>query len=199
MKKKFSNDYGFMLRDEFLKNYVIAIGIAIVVDWLMIPYFTKLMGQYVLVAFITIYYIVSELAGYIEPSLEKFKISTIFGFLIVLDTIQFLCLGLFFIDEKIFVYSLMCVFASQAILYEIYTIKTTYFFEKYKKNISITKLQKLLLFNRTNMIFVGLFLSLIYSLFTENYVYLILFIMMLMCISISREIKLYKYVKSVEN
>jgi len=197
MKKQFK-DFNYLFKNDlFMHHYFIAIGVAIAIDWFMTPYFVKLMGLHVLVFFITIYYFTSKLGGYIEPYFRKTKIKTSFLILIFMDIIQFFCLFLFFYDITIFTYSIMVMFSLQNVLFEMYNLKTIEFFEKYR-TMKISRLNSFLLFNETNMIVLGLSSSVIYSLFLEDYKYMIISIMFLMIISIYHEIKLYTYIKYID-
>lgn len=184
-------------KDEFTKYYVFAVGIAILVDWLMMPLFTKFMGIYAPLTLISIYYIVSEFAGYIEYYFENTKIHKVFFVLILSDFIQLIAMFTYFINIEYFTYLMMVIFSFQALLYEIYNIKSMQFIEKYS-DINVSKFQSFLLFNKTNMVVIALLISLIYFLITDNYDYLIGFIILISFLNLINEIKLFSYVKKIE-
>ena len=184
-----------LINDLFINNYTIAISIAIVIDWLMISYFTKAMGMYVPLYIISMYYIVGELAGYAEPYFKKVTTATTFLILIVLDTAQLMVIFISFYDDVLFTYLLMIIFSLQAILYEIYSIKTAQYIENYVDKYRVSEVLSVLLFNRSNMIITGLLLSVVYSLIFQTYDMLFTFIIVLMTVSIYYEYKLYSYIK----
>lgn len=184
-----------LINDLFINNYTIAISIAIVIDWLMISYFTKAMGMYVPLYIISMYYIVGELAGYTEPYFKKVTTATTFLILIVLDTAQLMVIFISFYDDVLFTYLLMIIFSLQAILYEIYSIKTAQYIENYVDKYRVSEVLSVLLFNRSNMIITGLLLSVVYSLIFQTYDMLFTFIIVLMTVSIYYEYKLYSYIK----
>jgi len=183
--------------DVFLGNYLLTIGLAILIDWLLLPYFTKIMGLYIPLVLISVYYIITELSGYINLYLDNVHLDKIILILIILDTIQFIILFIYFINIEIFAYLLMVIFSLQAMLYEIYTIKIISFIENKKLNYIISNIHKITLYNKTNMVFLGLIITTIYSVFFIKFDYMILFIISLMLISLYREIRLYTYIKTI--
>lgn len=186
--------FNIIKNDLFVKNYSVAIGIAIMVDWLMMPIFLKNMGIYVPIALISIYYIISEMAGLIEHYFHNTKLINIFIVLFISDIIQIFVMLLYFYNIEIFTYSLMVVFSFQALLYEIYSIKAIQYMERYS-NINISKFQSLLLFNKSITVIIGLVISGIYSLLSKNTYYLVCFIILLSLVAIYSEFKLLKIMK----
>ena len=198
MYKMYFNYLNIIKQDKFVLHYTTAVGIAIIIDWLLMAMFTKFMGLYVPVIMITIYYIVSEMGGYIEQLLHDKNISSVFLVLIISDIVQILCMSIFFYDVVIFTYALMFVFSLQAILYEVYSIKALQFIENYS-DIKPSKIQSYLLFNRSNAVLIGLIMGGVYALLFSNYGILILFTILLGTVSIYHETKLYRYIKAKIN
>lgn len=194
MKTVFNEFYSLVKSDPFAKNYSVAIGIAIVVDWLMMPMFTKLMGLYAPIILISVFYIVSELSGYIEHIFHNSKFTTIFILLIISDIVQVLAMSLFFFNEIWFTYALMCVFSCQALLYEIYSIKAIQFMEL-TKTVPVSKFQSLLLFNKSNMVLLGLIIGGVYSLLFNDFSLLVALAICISSVSIVFEFKLLNYIK----
>lgn len=179
--------------DMFFKYYSNVIGLAIFIDWLFVPYFTKLMGTYINVSIITLYYLVTESSGYIIQYFENIKIIDTIKILLVLDTLQLLIYFLYFINLNMMLYFLMLIFSMQILYNEICNVSIIRYYEKSDKQFSL--IQKLLLFNKSNMVLLGLCCSLLYGLITDEIKYLIYFIIILMIISIYNEIKIIYYIK----
>lgn len=179
--------------DMFFKYYSNVIGLAIFIDWLFVPYFTKLMGTYINVSIITLYYLVTESSGYIIQYFENIKIIDTIKILLVLDTLQLLIYFLYFINLNMMLYFLMLIFSMQILYNEICNVSIIRYYEKSDKQFSL--IQKLLLFNKSNMVLLGLCCSLIYGLITDEIKYLVYFIIILMIISIYNEIKIIYYIK----
>jgi hypothetical protein len=184
--------------DIFVGNYIKAIGLAILIDWLMMAYFTKTMGMYVPLYLISFYYIVTELSGYINVYFKTTSLHKVFMVLLSLDFIQLMSLSIYFINEEYFIYSLMIIFSIQALMYEIQTVKFIWFIEVYMKNVSISEIQTITLFNKTNMVLAGLSISMVYSILIDNYTYMIMIVGFLMCYSLLLEYKLYMHSKALE-
>lgn len=182
--------------DLFAKNYSIAVGLAIIADWLMMPIFIKYMGVYAPIYLITLYYLVSELSGIIEYYFHNTKPVSIFIILIIFDIIQVICLFIYFISIEYFTYLLMVVFSIQSVLYEIYSIKAIQVMEV-NKSIPISKFQSLLLFNKSVMVVIGLIITGIYSLIFDINHYLIIIIICLSTVAVYYEMKLMFYLKNI--
>lgn len=195
MKQTFKNFVILKQNDLLFKYYSNVMGFAIYIDWLFIPFFTKLLGLHITVFFITFYYLMSETSGYFDSFFKKYNLSSSIKILIFLDIIQVLTYTLYFVNVIYMLYVLMIVFSVQAMYFEILNVKIIEFYELRKTKYS--NVQKMLLFNKSNMVLFGLVSTLAYSFFTEDLFYLILIIIFLMVISIYNEFKLLKYLKTL--
>lgn len=157
MIKQYKNYFNVLKENSFLNSYISAISIAILIDWLILAYFTKNMGLYIPVTIISIYYIISEIGGYLEHYFHNIRTSKIFKILIILDIFQLIIMFTYFYNLKIFTILLMIIFSIQALHYEIYSINILKFLEQNEKNnIKISKFQSYIIFSKSNMVLLGL-------------------------------------------
>ena len=183
---------------NIMDKYMITISLAIFIDWLLLSYFTKNMGLYVPIFIISIYYIISEFGGFLEHYFHNIDARIIFIVVLIMDVLQLFTMFVHFYNIELFTYILVVIFSIQALLYEIYSIKIIQLCEIYEKGIKISKIQSYLLFIKSNMVVLGLVLSVIYSLFFINYDYLICLVISLGIFSIYQEIYLIKYIKELK-
>lgn len=116
---------------KFLKFQVIVLFLTTYIDWVIMPYVTKLEGTYLPVFMISFYMLLSASDGLIQPLFKKIRIYHIYLFVIILDVIQIVSYFLAYVNMLIFTYAILSIFTFQAITFEISRIHTTDFMQEY--------------------------------------------------------------------
>lgn len=112
---------------KLLKLQVIVLFLTTYIDWVIMPYITKLEGMYLPVYMISFYMLIGAMDGLIQPLFKKVKIYRIYLFVIVLDIIQICSYILAEINMVVFTYVILSIFTLQAITFEISRIHTVDF------------------------------------------------------------------------
>lgn len=112
---------------KLLKLQVFVLFLTTYIDWVIMPYITKLEGTYLPVFMISLYMLIGATDGLIQPLFKKVKIYRIYLFVIVLDVIQILSYMLSEMDMVVFTYMILSIFTLQAITFEISRIHTVDF------------------------------------------------------------------------
>ena len=114
---------------KLLKLQVMVLFLTTYIDWVIMPYITKLEGTYLPVFMISLYMLIGATDGLIQPLFKKAKIYHIYLFVIVLDIIQLLSYSLVNINMVVFTYTILSIFTLQAITFEISRIHTIDFMQ----------------------------------------------------------------------
>jgi hypothetical protein len=112
---------------KLLKLQVIVLFLTTYIDWVIMPYITKLEGMFLPVFMISLYMLIGATDGLIQPLFKKAKIYHIYLFVIILDIIQVCSYALAEINMVIFTYTILSIFTLQAITFEISRIHTVDF------------------------------------------------------------------------
>lgn len=120
-------------KSKLLKFQIIVLFLTTYIDWVLMPYVTKLEGLYLPVMMISFYMLLSASDGLIQPLFKKIKIYQIYLFVIILDFIQIMSYFLVRVDMLIFIYTILSIFTLQAITFEISRIHTIDFMKEYIK------------------------------------------------------------------
>lgn len=116
--------YKELKKSKLLKLQVTVLFLTTYIDWVLMPYITKLEGIYLPVFMISFYMLIGATDGLIQPLFKKVKIYKIYMFVIILDIIQITSYYLVKIDILLFTYVILTIFTFQAITFEISRIHT---------------------------------------------------------------------------
>lgn len=111
-------------KSKLLKLQAAVLFLTTYIDWVVMPYITKLEGTHLPVFMISFYMLLGASDGIIQPLFKKIKIYNIYLFVILLDLIQIACYALVWTDMVIFTYAILSVFTLQAITFEISRVHT---------------------------------------------------------------------------
>lgn len=100
------------------------------IDWVIMPFMTKLEGMYLPVFMISFYMLIGASDGFILPLFKHIKIYRIYAFVIILDLIQMASYTLYVYDEVIFTYTILSIFTLQAITFEVSRVHTIDFMKE---------------------------------------------------------------------
>lgn len=114
-------------KSKLLKLQVIVLFLTTYIDWVIMPYITKLEGLYLPVFMISFYMLIGSTDGLIQPLFKKIKIYRIYLFVIILDTLQILSYAFSEVNMVLFTYTILSIFTIQAITFEISRIHTVDF------------------------------------------------------------------------
>lgn len=181
----------YFYNSKVFKYYSITLGIAIITDWLFIPFFIKYMGIYAITFFITLYYLISEISGIVISYFKNVTLTSSILILLILDTLQLFTYFVYFWDIKIMIFILMGIFSIQGAFFEIIMNKMIIYYEYKNEKFSI--IQELLLLNKSSCVIIGLLISLLFSFVSITY--LIITVIIFMTYNLYNEYKLYSYLK----
>lgn len=122
--------YKEIVKSRFLKLQAAVLFITTYIDWVLMPYITKLEGTYLPVFMISFYMLLGATDGLIQPLFKKVKIYRIYLFVIVLDLIQIGSYALVELNMALFTYVILSIFTLQAITFEISRIHTIDFMKE---------------------------------------------------------------------
>ena len=122
--KHYSHLYKSLGNSKLLKLQVFVLFLTTYIDWVLMPYITKLEGLHLPVLAISFYMLIGATDGLIQPLFKKVKIYKIYLFVIILDIIQMLSYLLSHFNMAVFTYAILTVFTLQAITFEISRIHT---------------------------------------------------------------------------
>jgi hypothetical protein len=117
---------------EFLKIQSLALFITTYIDWVLMPFVTKLEGLHLPVYMISLFMLLGSLDGFIQPIFREIKIHKVYLFTALLDIIQILSYSIYFYSIKYFTYAILIVFTIQAITFEIARVHTIDFMQDEK-------------------------------------------------------------------
>lgn len=122
--------YKSLGNSKLLKLQVIVLFLTTYIDWVLMPYITKLEGLYLPVLAISFYMLIGATDGLIQPLFKKVKIYKIYLFVIILDITQMLSYFLSDVNMVVFTYTILSIFTLQAITFEISRIHTIDFMKE---------------------------------------------------------------------
>lgn len=125
--KNYNELYKEIGKSRLLKLQVVVLFLTTYIDWVIMPYITKLEGLYLPVFMISFYMLIGSMDGLIQPLFKKIKIYRIYLFVIILDIVQILSYALSELNIVIFTYTILSIFTIQAITFEISRIHTVDF------------------------------------------------------------------------
>lgn len=111
-------------KSKLLKLQVAVLFLTTYIDWVLMPYITKLEGMFLPVFMISFYMLITATDGLIQPLFKKVKIYRIYLFVIILDLIQICSYFLVEVSMLVFTYAILSIFTLQAITFEISRIHT---------------------------------------------------------------------------
>ncbi len=111
-------------KSKLLKLQAAVLFLTTYIDWVVMPFITKLEGTHLPVFMISFYMLLGASDGIIQPLFKKIKIYNIYLFVILLDLIQIGTYALVWTDMVIFTYAILSVFTLQAITFEISRVHT---------------------------------------------------------------------------
>lgn len=114
-------------KSKLLKLQIVVLFLTTYIDWVIMPYITKLEGTYLPVFMISFYMLIGATDGLVQPLFKKVKIYRIYLFVIILDIIQILSYMLSEMSMVVFTYTILSIFTLQAITFEISRIHTVDF------------------------------------------------------------------------
>ncbi|XPV70172.1 MAG: hypothetical protein ACNI25_06245 [Halarcobacter sp.] len=117
---------------SFLKVQSLTLFLTTYIDWVLIPFVTKLEGTYLPVFMISFYMLVGALDGFIQPLFKNIKIYKIYMFAIILDVIQIFSYLVFSSSILLFTYVILTIFTIQGITFEVSRIHTVDFMQEEK-------------------------------------------------------------------
>lgn len=122
--KNYAHLYQSLGNSKLLKLQVLVLFLTTYIDWVLMPYITKLEGLHLPVLAISFYMLIGATDGLVQPLFKKVKIYKIYLFVIILDIIQMLSYLLSDVNMVVFTYTILSIFTLQAITFEISRIHT---------------------------------------------------------------------------
>ncbi len=117
-------------KSKLLRLQVWVLFLTTYIDWVIMPFVTKLEGTHLPVFAISLYMLLGASDGFVQPLFKKVKIYNIYLFVIILDSIQILSYWLAHYNIVIFTYAILSIFTLQAITFEISRIHTIDFMKE---------------------------------------------------------------------
>lgn len=100
------------------------------IDWILMPFITKLEGTHLPVYMISVYMLLGASDGFIQPLFKHVRIHRIYLFVILLDIIQMISYTLVSVDIVVFTYVILSIFTLQAVTFEISRVHTIDFMKE---------------------------------------------------------------------
>lgn len=183
-------------QSNFLKIQSWTLFLTTYIDWVLIPFVTKLEGTFLPVYMISFYMLLGSLDGFIQPLFKHIKIHHIYLFTILLDIIQIGSYLFLTYSILVFTYVILTIFTVQAITFEIARIHTVDFMQDEK--IELKDYLMLRSFMISLAIVLGSLTAMCFDYFTVPLHYLLVFLSLIGVISIILQYKLYlKFKKRV--
>ncbi len=186
--------YTSLGNSKLLKLQVIVLFLTTYIDWVLMPYITKLEGTYLPVLMISLYMLIGSTDGLIQPLFKKVKIYHIYLFTIILDLIQISSYLLIEVNMLVFTYAILSIFTLQAITFEISRIHTVDFM---KDEIEIKDYLMLRSFIVSTAIIGGAVSAMILDYFDVKLVYMLSLLALLGVWALFFEYKLYAKFKNI--
>lgn len=122
--KHYVNLLKHIKKSRMLKLQASVLFLTTYIDWVLMPFITKLEGTYLPVMMISFYMLLGASDGFVQPLFKNIKIHRIYLFVILLDIVQICTYFLVTFDMKIFTYMILSIFTLQAITFEISRVHT---------------------------------------------------------------------------
>jgi len=119
-----------LMRSRLLKLQAAVLFVTTYIDWVLMPFLTKLEGTYLPVYMISFYMLLGAADGFVQPLFKHVRIHNIYLFVIILDLIQILIYGLAQVNLVLFTYVMLSIFTLQAITFEISRVHTIDFMKE---------------------------------------------------------------------
>lgn len=190
--KNYKKIYTELNRSKFLKLQILVLFVTTYIDWVIMPYVTKLEGLYLPVYMISFYMLLGATDGLIQPLFKRVKIYNIYLFVIVLDVIQVISYSLSNYDMVVFTYVILSIFTLQAITFEVSRIHTVDFM---KNEIDIKDYLILRSFFVSSAIIGGAVTAMIFDYFGFKLSTMLIFLAVLGFFAVIMEYNLYKKFK----
>lgn len=125
--RKLFRDIG---RSRLLKLQTAVLCLTTYIDWVLMPFLTKLEGTHLPVYMISFYMLMGASDGFIQPLFKHVKIYNIYFCVIVLDLVQIGAYALEPVNIVMFTYVMLGIFTLQAITFEISRVHTIDFMKE---------------------------------------------------------------------
>ncbi len=122
--KHYAGLFKELKKSKLLKLQAAVLFLTTYIDWVVMPFITKLEGTHLPVFMISFYMLLGASDGIIQPLFKKIRIYNIYLFVIVLDLVQIASYALAWADTVIFTYAVLSIFTLQAITFEISRVHT---------------------------------------------------------------------------
>lgn len=192
--RHYKHIYAELSKSKLLKLQVIVLFVTTYIDWVIMPYITKLEGTYLPVYMISFYMLLGATDGLIQPLFSKIKIYNIYLFVIILDIIQIFSYLLSNINMVVFTYVILSIFTLQAITFEISRVHTVDFM---KNEIDIKDYLILRSFFVSTAIIGGAVTAMIFDYFDVKLTSMLVLLGVLGVFAIIIEYKLYNKFKNI--
>ena len=178
-----------LAHSRLLKLQAAVLFVTTFIDWVLMPFLTKLEGTHLPVFMISFYMLLGASDGFVQPLFRHVRIHNIYLSVIVLDLIQILVYGLADIDIVLFTYVMLGIFTLQAITFEISRVHTIDFM---KEAIDIKDYLMLRSFIVSAAIIAGSLSSMVLDYFGVRLVAVLYALALLGLFAIGIEFKLYR-------
>lgn len=184
-------------KSKLLKLQAAVLFLTTYIDWVVMPFITKLEGTHLPVFMISFYMLLGASDGIVQPLFKKIKIYNIYLFVILLDLIQIASYALVWTNMVIFTYAILTIFTLQAITFEISRVHTIDFM---KDEIAIKDYLMLRSFIVSTAIISGSLSAMILDYFAIELVTTLMILAFLGIFAVIIEYRLYaKFKKIVQN
>lgn len=116
-------------KSNFLYLQSMTLFLVTYIDWVLIPYITKLEGTYLPIFMISFFMLLGALDGIVQPLFKNIKIYNIYLFTILLDVIQISSYLVINYSIIVFTYIILTIFTVQAVTFEIARVHTVDFMQ----------------------------------------------------------------------
>ena len=117
-------------RSRLLRLQASVLFLTTYIDWVLMPYVTKLEGTHLPVFMISFYMLLGASDGFIQPFFKQVKIHRIYLLVMLLDLIQIGVYTLSEVDIVLFTYAILSIFTLQAVTFEISRVHTIDFMKE---------------------------------------------------------------------
>ena len=122
--------FHWLAHSRLLRLQVAVLFVTTFIDWVLMPFLTKLEGTHLPVFMISFYMLLGASDGFVQPLFKHVRIHNIYLSVIVLDLVQILIYGLAEVDIVLFTYVMLGIFTLQAITFEISRVHTIDFMKE---------------------------------------------------------------------
>jgi len=193
-KRHYLKLFGELSKSRLLKLQAAVLFLTTFIDWIVMPFITKLEGTHLPVFMISFYMLLGASDGLIQPLFKKVRIYRIYLFVIVLDLIQIASYALIWTDIVIFTYAILSIFTLQAITFEISRVHTIDFM---KEEIAIKDYLMLRSFIVSSAIIIGSLSAMVLDYFSIELSMILSLLAFLGVFAIVIEFRLYAKLKKI--